>query len=56
MKKVFLTCLAILMFLIPFSPVTSAASGDRLIYDTMYNVAGGGLVSNNNRFSFQFDN
>ncbi|MDN4602873.1 hypothetical protein P5G61_16665 [Paenibacillus sp. F6_3S_P_1C] len=56
MKKVFLSCLAILMFLIPFSPVTSAASGDRLIYDTMYNVAGGGLVSNNNRFSFQFDN
>ncbi|MEK4365826.1 hypothetical protein MKX68_25630 [Paenibacillus sp. FSL M8-0212] len=55
MKKVFLSCLAMLIFLIPFSPVTSA-SGDRLIYDTMYNVAGRGLVSDNNRFSFQFDN
>lgn len=55
-KKVFLSSLTLLMFLISLSPTAFAVSGDRITYEILYTGAGGWLVSNDNRFVLQFDN
>lgn len=55
MKKIFLLCAAIFMFLIPLAPVTHALSDDRLtVYQTLF-TSSMPMVSANNRFSMQFN-